>query len=72
MTEAHKERAIAILCLLMMPLGQIGIDLYTPSLPHMVSSLHTSNGAIQLTATIYLTALAFSLLLSGPISDHLV
>lgn len=64
------ERAVAILCLLMIPLGQIGIDIYMPSLPHMANVLHSSNSIMQFSVTVYLFSLGCALFLSGPLSDR--
>lgn len=60
---------VSIICILMMPIGQIGIDIYTPAMPAMVSALHTSASAIQLTVTLYTIGLSLALLATGPIID---
>lgn len=61
--------AIARLVLIMMPLGQIGIDIYMPSLPYMASSLHTTHNMVQLSVTMYLFSLGAALFFSGPFAD---
>ena len=57
------------LLLALTPLGQVGIDLYTPSFPGMVDYFSTSASAIQATVTVYLVAIGIGQLLYGPLSD---
>lgn len=54
----------------MMPLGQIAIDIYMPSLPAMAAYFHTGNGTIQHLLTFYLIGLALSLFFCGPLADR--
>ncbi len=48
---------------------QMCLDLYTPSMPAMQQSLHTSNAAVQLTITVYLAGIFFSAFFFGSLSD---
>jgi len=56
--------------LLLIVIGQVAVDLYLPSLPHMVKSLNTSDTAIQLSLTGFLMGFSLSQLVYGPLSDH--
>lgn len=50
-------------------LGQIGSDIYTPSLPAIADSLDTSINSVQMSMAVYLFGLAFSQLIYGPLSE---
>jgi len=50
--------------------GIFATDMYTPSLPHMVSALGTSVSAVKLTMTCYISGLCISQLIYGPLSDR--
>ena len=52
-------------------LPRLSIDLYLPSLPNMVNALYTNDMALQSTMTIFMFGYAMSMLLTGPLSDHL-
>ncbi|MCP3941758.1 MAG: multidrug effflux MFS transporter [Desulfobacteraceae bacterium] len=56
--------------LLMPPLMGMGIDLYIPSLPWIVKSLHTNKEMVQLTIAIYLAGNAAGALFFGVVSDN--
>jgi len=51
-------------------LGQLAVDLYTPSMPQMVVNLSTSPNVIQLTIALYLLSYGISQLFYGPLSDY--
>ena len=49
---------------------QMGIDIYTPSMPHMVTALSTSTAAIEWSMIIYLIAMGLSEFIAGVVSDY--
>ncbi len=53
----------------LMAIGQVGLDLYAPSMPAMSHSLGVSGGSVQLSMTLYLLAGCLSPLFFGPLSD---
>lgn len=61
---------ITFLVLISIPLGQVAIDMYLPSLPSMTEHLHSSASEIQQTLTVYLLSLGASQLFYGPITDR--
>jgi DHA1 family 2-module integral membrane pump EmrD-like MFS transporter len=56
--------------LLIYPLPQVAIDIYLPSWPAMVHTLHASRQLLQLTLTIYVLFLGIAQLIYGPLSDR--
>ncbi len=50
-------------------LGQIGSDLYLPSLPSIASTFHASISLTQLSVALYMLGFSFSQLIYGPLSD---
>ncbi|WP_423063699.1 MFS transporter [Candidiatus Paracoxiella cheracis] len=66
-----KPKPLFIISLLaIFPLPQLAIDLYLPSLPVMLLSMHTSSLLLQLTLTVYIFFLGLSQLIYGPLSDQ--
>ncbi len=60
---------ITFLILLIVPLQQIAIDIYLPSLPAMKEFFHTDMFWVQITLTGYILGLGISQLFYGPASD---
>jgi DHA1 family bicyclomycin/chloramphenicol resistance-like MFS transporter len=56
---------------LLIAVGPLSISLYTPAMTMLIEALHTSEGAVRATITIYLFGFATSQLLCGPLSDRL-
>lgn len=54
----------------MMAAGPFGDTEYTPAMPAMAHALDTGYGAVQLSMTAYLVAMAVSQLVFGPLSDR--
>lgn len=50
-------------------IGQVGSDLYLPSLPAIAIALHTTVHLVQATVFIYLVGFSVSRLIYGPLSD---
>lgn len=65
------KRLYAILPNILVPLGGLNTDIYLPSLPSMASGFAAADIQIQLTITAYVTAMALSQYIAGPISDAL-
>jgi MFS transporter, DHA1 family, multidrug resistance protein len=59
---------VAIL-LLVVPLSQIPLDLYTPALPQMAVDLHSSPAAMQNTVTAYMLGMSLAFIPVGVIAD---
>lgn len=53
----------------MMPLGGMGLDLYSPSLPYIEAFMNTSHSLVKFSMSIYLFGYAFGQLFFGVISD---
>jgi DHA1 family bicyclomycin/chloramphenicol resistance-like MFS transporter len=69
-TFQASRRIVAIL-LLIIPLSQIGLDVYTPALPKMAIEFATSNDFVQNTVTVYLFGMSLAFLPVGLIADAL-
>jgi Bcr/CflA subfamily drug resistance transporter len=65
-----QKGVVTFFVLLLVALGQFAIDIYLPSLPAMVTDLHTDKSSVQLTLTFFLVGFAFSQLIYGPFSDR--
>jgi DHA1 family bicyclomycin/chloramphenicol resistance-like MFS transporter len=50
--------------------GPLSLDLYLPALPHVATSLHTSDGAAQLSVSCCLAGLAIGQFVFGPLGDR--
>ncbi|AEV71693.1 drug resistance transporter, Bcr/CflA subfamily [Mycolicibacterium rhodesiae NBB3] len=59
---------VAIL-LLVIPLSQIGLDVYTPALPEMTAAFDASNELVQNTVTAYILGMSVSFIPTGLIAD---
>ncbi|HEX5144263.1 MAG TPA: multidrug effflux MFS transporter [Mycobacterium sp.] len=74
MPETTPNRTITPALLLTLALlsavAPFATDLYLPAFPVMVSDLHTTATAVQLTLTAFLLGLALGQLLFGPLSDR--
>ncbi|GAH15868.1 unnamed protein product [marine sediment metagenome] len=60
---------VITISVLLTSLGQIGVDLYVPSLPAIAAALHSSAHWAQATVFIYMVGFSSSRLIYGPISD---
>lgn len=59
----------ALIGALMVMLGPISLALYTPVMPALVGTFHTTTVTIKLTITVFFLGYAFSQLICGPLSD---
>ena len=66
--KKHLKR-IVIVILIMMPLVGMGIDLYTPSFPALVTGLQTRQQLVQLTISTYFLGYTLAQIFLGPLSD---
>jgi DHA1 family bicyclomycin/chloramphenicol resistance-like MFS transporter len=62
--------ALLVTLALLSAVAPFATDLYLPAFPTMVTELHTSATAVQLTLTAFLAGLALGQLLFGPLSDR--
>lgn len=69
MSKSMNQNAMFAIILLVIPLGGIGIDLYSASLPLFAKYLNVSQSEIKLTLSIYLVGLAIGMFFSGILSD---
>ncbi|MDX8431792.1 MAG: multidrug effflux MFS transporter [Candidatus Algichlamydia australiensis] len=67
--KVNSTKIILIFLLVLITLGQFGVDLFLPSLPHIAKSLNTAISSVKLTVPVYLLGLGISQLFYGPISD---
>jgi len=56
--------------LLVIPLGQLGIDIYLPSLPAMQAHMHSTEQLIQLSLSLYILFAGLAQLVYGVLSDY--
>lgn len=66
----HSNNLLIFIILILVPIGQIGVDLYTPSLPAIMHALHTNISLVQLSLSTYLVGFSVGQLISGVLSDH--
>ncbi len=62
-------RPMVAVLLLVVPLSQVGLDIYTPALPQMVVEFAASNAALQNTVTAYMLGMSVAFLPVGLIAD---
>lgn len=62
-------RLVVLVSILIISIGQ-SVDIYVPSMPHMVRVFGTSDALIQLSMAIALLSFGISVFVWGPISDH--
>lgn len=58
-------RRATFVLMMLVPLGQMAIDIYTPSLPHIANSFQVSAAVIQTTVSMFMMLLGFSQFLGG-------
>ena len=63
-----KKRLLSLL-LFIVPLSQISIDLYSPSLPSIAKYFSTTESYVQNTITVYFLGFGIGQLIFGPLSD---
>ncbi|MET0704950.1 MAG: multidrug effflux MFS transporter [Mycobacterium sp.] len=68
-TNPASQRRIVIILLLVIPLSQIPMDIYTPALPQMVLDLHSTSTAMQNTVTAYMLGMSLAFIPIGVLAD---
>nr|WP_245937629.1 multidrug effflux MFS transporter [Williamsia limnetica] len=63
------SRGIVAILLMVVPLSQIPLDIYTPALPDMVNDFDSSNAMMQNTVTAYMLGMSLALIPVGVIAD---
>lgn len=69
--RSQASRGIVALLFLVIPLSQIGLDIYTPALPQMAIEFAASNDLVQNTVTTYMLGMSVAFLPVGMIADAL-
>jgi MFS transporter, DHA1 family, multidrug resistance protein len=67
--ERFSPRVIIAILLLVIPLSQIALDVYTPALPKMAAEFGASNDFVQNTVTAYMLGMAVAFIPAGLIAD---
>ena len=66
------QKLLALLIILLsVPIGGVGLDMYSPALPEVALSLHLSISLVQWTISIFVLGLCFGMLVFGSLSDSL-
>lgn len=68
--KSLNQLVVSVLILITVFTSVFGTELYVPSLPAITNALHTTEGLVQLTITVYLLAMVVSSLFYGPLSDR--
>ncbi|GAB5411786.1 MAG: multidrug effflux MFS transporter [Chlamydiales bacterium] len=69
MEHLQRKKNLQVFLLLLITVGQFGVDIFLPSLPHIADHLSSSISSVKLTVPLYLVGLGISQLFFGPISD---
>lgn len=71
-TSAKKsDYFYAFLIVTLAPIGQMGIDIFTPSLPLIAKEFMSTRETVQLSVSLYLAAFSIGQLFYGPLSDSI-
>lgn len=65
----NNKRLATVLSFLLIPLSGFITDIYLPSMPHMASELQQTDGAIQLTLSLFLVSYGLSQFITGSLID---
>lgn len=68
--SASEMRIISMLVFLVPFLMGLGVDLYVPSLPSLVSYYHSNSGTVQLSISLYMLGYGAGQMVLGILSDH--
>jgi DHA1 family bicyclomycin/chloramphenicol resistance-like MFS transporter len=63
------SRRVVVLVLLIIPLSQIGLDIYTPALPQMAADFAAANDLVQNTVTAYMLGMSVAFIPVGLLAD---
>ncbi|AHG65429.1 multidrug effflux MFS transporter [Advenella mimigardefordensis] len=67
----NSDSFYAFLIVALAPIGQMGIDIFTPSLPLIAKEFMSSRETVQLRVSLYLAAFSIGQLFYGPLSDSI-
>ena len=62
---------LAIIILMIFPIGQMSIDIYSPSLPAISTYFSSDSAEVKLTISIFIITFAIAQLIFGPLSDQI-
>src|SRR5580698_3914374 len=65
------HRIIFFVILFLVPMSQISLDLYSPSLPKVMQGLHTNESTVQQSISLFLLTLGIGQFIYGPLSDSM-
>ena len=71
MTPGQPPRHLVAILLLVAPLSQIPLDIYTPALPQMVIDLRSTSAVMQNTVTAYMLGMSIAFVPVGVVADAL-
>lgn len=71
MIRANNNKSLFFLCILLTPLINIGLDIYTPSLPALTNTFQTTHYAVNLTLLIYTISFGITQPIIGPSCDRI-
>ena len=63
------KKAATLISFLLIPLSGLITDIYLPSMPHMATTLQQTEGAIQLTLTLFLVSYGLAQFITGSLID---
>jgi MFS family permease len=66
---SHNHRVLFLIVLFLVPISQFALDIYSPSLPRIVSFFHATDSQSQNTITIFLFAIGLGQFLFGVLAD---
>ncbi|TDW99906.1 MFS transporter [Dinghuibacter silviterrae] len=67
--DEKNKKAATLVSFLLIPLSGLITDIYIPSMPHMAQDLHRSEGAIQMTLSLFLISYGLAQFVTGSLID---
>ncbi|WP_245562280.1 MFS transporter [Niabella aurantiaca] len=67
--QEKNKKAATLISFLLIPLSGLITDIYIPSMPHMAQGLHQTEGAIQLTLSLFLVSYGLAQFITGSLID---
>lgn len=67
--KAQNKKIATFVAFLLLPMSGLITDMYIPSMPQMATDLHQSEGAIQLTLTLFLVSYGLAQFITGSLID---
>jgi DHA1 family bicyclomycin/chloramphenicol resistance-like MFS transporter len=69
LTTTSPPRFLLAILLLVVPLSQVPLDIYTPAMPQMVLDLNSTSAAVQNTVTAYILGMSLAFIPLGVLAD---